>query len=144
MIDTVFNTYKSNEVIRSVCTVMDITEEQLLSKKRNRILVDARRIVVNILRREEYVTTEVAGKAVNRDHSTAVHLQKTHPDIYEIDKQYKAIYDSCIFRYKDEIHFTFDDFVKIGERYNQAKERIEVLEIQIEELENKLLIENTV
>ena len=53
--DNLFGTYKLEDVLEVVAETMSVTKEAILGTKRDRLLVDARRIVMMIILTEESV-----------------------------------------------------------------------------------------
>ena len=54
------------QVIASVETITGITYKQILSTKRSRHLVDARKILVNVMREHLRLTCYQVGKVINK------------------------------------------------------------------------------
>ncbi len=67
-----------NNILTSVCENHNITLNELLSPRRNRKFVLARKECARILR-ENGLSYPKIGKIMNRDHSSIVHLIKPTP-----------------------------------------------------------------
>ena len=72
-----YNPDTIDSIIQSVCDFIKIDKEDLLSTKRDRLLVDARRIAMNILIQEEGISScniRCWSKFVKKNHATGIHL----------------------------------------------------------------------
>jgi DNA-binding NarL/FixJ family response regulator len=62
-----------------VCKARCVPLEDVVGRAGERLIVEARREFVKRARRELNVSYPVIGRAINRDHTTALHLYKTEP-----------------------------------------------------------------
>ena len=83
-------------IARACCNEMDVTMDDLLSCKRDREIVDARKIFYFLCREDlYYFTHRVIGEyAGNRDHSTVVYGVKRAEELLQIDKQFRLSYNA--------------------------------------------------
>jgi len=140
-----FDNYKLYEIIDVVCDTLGVTKDQFLGTKRDRLFVDARRIVINIMLREESASVSNTARSINKDHATAVHYRKTHSVLYSSNNRYRNIYDVCVKKYKGESYKTLEDFLKVGDKYKEAKEKLKLLNSENAELRYTILkLENKI
>lgn len=69
-----------------------ITPNDLTSRRRNRKLVDMRRMIAALLREHYGVSLTKLGKWLNRDHSDVVYLLRTHKNLLATDVGYRRDY----------------------------------------------------
>lgn len=71
-----------------------VTFEEILSKTRKRKVVDVKRIVSFILKRDnnDYTLEEIAN-AINSDHSTICHYKRTHEDLLKTDIAFRRKFE---------------------------------------------------
>lgn len=81
------------QVIASVETITGITYKQILSTKRSRHLVDARKILVNVMRGHLRLTCYQVGKVINKDHSSIIYYERQHP-IHMGESEYRRLYSA--------------------------------------------------
>ena len=81
------------QVIASVETITGITYRQILSTKRSRHLVDARKILVNVMRKHLRLTCYQVGKVIDKDHSSIVYYERQHP-IHMGEPEYRRLYSA--------------------------------------------------
>lgn len=79
----------SDSLIGAVCLEYGITEQKLKSKTRLGHIVEARTIVAYHLHKTLKYSSTVAGKMINRDHSTILHLCNKAQDLMDVDKKFK-------------------------------------------------------
>jgi len=144
-----YNPATIDSIIQSVCDFIQIDKEDLLSTKRDRLLVDARRITVNILLREESHSVSGVGRCVKKNHATVIHYRNSHVSIYDTNARYRHTYDMCVRKYKGESYSSFQDFLLVGKRIKEVEqllkdrdEEIENLKYDILKLEKKFRMNN--
>ena len=121
--------YKMTTVMESVCHVAGVTQDEVISKSRVRHLTEARRAYINILIKEGNYTYTHIGKSIDRHHATVLHNKDNHSFLYEIDKDYKLLYDNCFNRYKGEA----EEFEEVVDSVSRNKElRVEVSKLKEE------------
>tara|TARA_R110000787_G_scaffold31622_2_gene83773 strand:- start:343 stop:798 length:456 start_codon:yes stop_codon:yes gene_type:complete len=81
------------QVIESVQIITGITYTQILSTKRSRHLVDARKILVNVMRKHLRLTCYQVGKVIDKDHSSVIYYEKQHP-IHMGETEYRRLYSA--------------------------------------------------
>jgi len=91
-----YNPDTIDSIIQSVCDFIQINKEDLLSTKRDRLLVDSRRIAVNILLREESHSVSGVGRCIKKNHATVIHYRNSHVSIYDTNARYRHTYDMCV------------------------------------------------
>ncbi len=145
----IYNQFIMDQVIDMVCKTMQVNVEDVFSSSRIRNVVDARRISMNILMREEGLSITSVAKFLNKNHATAIHHRKVHDTLCLSDKAYKSAYDLCLFKYKGGNHSTFSDILDLTNSYKELEEKLEEkdkeiadLKYDILKLENKLRANN--
>jgi len=141
----IYNHYIMEQAVNIVCNTLGVNVEDVYSSKRDRHVVDARRIAMNILIREENLSLSSVARFVKKNHATGVHHKKVHDVLYESEKAYRSAYDLCILNYKDEDKSTFSDVLAISDKYKaltieleEKDKEIADLKYDILKLENKL------
>lgn len=80
-------------VIDSTIGITGITFEQMIGKSRKRHLVDARKILVNVMRKHLKLTCFQVAKIIDKDHSSIVHYEKMHL-IHMKENEYRRLYSA--------------------------------------------------
>jgi len=137
--DNLFGTYKLEDVLNVVSETMSVTKEAILGTKRDRLLVDARRIVMMIILTEESVSVSEAARAINKNHATVIHYRRTHEALYASMPRYRNTYDICLKKYKGEKHLTFQDFLDRGAENSKLQEDLRGLQSENAELRYSIL-----
>lgn len=137
--NTVESMIQIDSIIKSVCTFIKVDKKDFLSTKRDRILVDARRIVVNILLREESHSVSGAGRCINKNHATVIHYRKTHNSLYDSNGRYRHSYDMCVRKYKGESYSSFQDFLNMGKKLTESENLLKDKDQEIATLKYDIL-----
>lgn len=77
------------EIIRKACNYLQLNENDVLSKKRNRELVYARMIIIDMLLNQQsfvYTLQKIATILNKRDHTTIIHNRDVLKDLVETDE----------------------------------------------------------
>lgn len=116
---------------------LGITKEQILSKNREREVVNARRIIALVLLKNKVCTTTKVGELLNRDHSSISHYKKTTNHLLSIEDSLRESFE--------KINVGFRMFT----RSCSPDERMEILmlkkkeiEREIEKLKDEIIIKN--
>jgi len=133
------NETKFHEIIDVICESLEISRDDFQSDNRNRVLVDARRIAINILTREENYPISHSCRAIGRDHATGIHYRKTHDRLYETDRRYKSAYDTCILKYKNKNYTSFKDVLDLTNKFKESEKDVLKLEKENADLKYTIL-----
>ena len=116
---------KVERVKNVVCYVSKISRKQLLSKSRERYIVDNRRMAFVICRDIlELGWTKIA-REFNLNHASIIHHYKKHQDLMAYDEYYKNKYNDILEVFKLQIDYVeprelIREIVNIKkQRYNQ-------------------------
>jgi hypothetical protein len=134
-----YNPDTIDSIIQSVCDFIQINKEDLLSTKRDRLLVDARRIAVNILLREESHSVSGVGRCIKKNHATVIHYRNSHVSIYDTNARYRHTYDMCVRKYKGESYSSFQDFLLMGKKVKDVEELLHSRDQEIADLKYDIL-----
>ena len=134
-----YNPATIDSIIQSVCDFIKVDTKDFLSTKRDRILVDARRITVNILLREESHSVSGAGRCIKKNHATIIHYRSTHNTLYASNARYRHTYDMCVRKYKGEIYSSFQDFLLMGKKVKEVEELLQSRDQEIADLKYDIL-----
>ena len=74
--------------------VNDVFLIDLMSNRRERTIVDARKVYSKILR-DEGISLESIGKSINKNHATVIHYVKDLHSILSYDKELRDKYVAC-------------------------------------------------
>jgi len=131
--------YKIHDVIDIVAKTMKISPKDIIGESRSRHLVDARRIIINIVLAEECFSISETARTLNKHHATAIHYRNTHKSLCVSNPAYKSLYDICLKRYKNEVQLSFQDFLKLNDENSDLRKKIETLEEDKKELSYNIL-----
>ena len=81
------------QLISSVEIITGVTYKQILSTNRSRYLVDARKILVNVMRKHLGLTCYQVGKVIDKDHSSIIYYERQHP-IHMGEPEYRRLYSA--------------------------------------------------
>jgi len=96
---------KIERVKNVVCYVSKISKNELLSKSRERYIVDNRRMAFALCRDVlELGWTKIA-KEFNLNHASIIHHYKKHQDFISIDEYYKNKYNDILEVFKLQINY---------------------------------------
>jgi|TARA_R110000823_G_scaffold49393_16_gene124793 aerobic-type carbon monoxide dehydrogenase small subunit (CoxS/CutS family) len=73
--------------------ITGVDEELACKNDRRRFVVDARKILVNILRKQAGLTCMQIAKIIGKDHSTVVFYEKMHK-VHMIEPDYRQMYSA--------------------------------------------------
>ena len=85
------------DIIDVACQVLKVKREDVLSKSRNREIVECRHIAMSIIRMNSGMALIKIGAMFNRDHSTVLYGIDTFNELYEFDKDFKSKVDMIKF-----------------------------------------------
>ena len=131
--------YTVDSIVDAVCEFMRVDKDAFLSTNRDRLLVDARRIAINIITREESHSISGAARAINKNHATAIHYRKTHDNLYASNARYRYTYDMCSRKYKGDNYASFEDFLEMGKNYRKLETIVEDKDNEIADLKYEIL-----
>ena len=80
-------------IMMAVADAMQVSTRQMMTKSRQRELVQARNMCMYIMKTYFNMTFKEVGKAFNRDHTTAMHGIRMFKQDREVLEQYNSIYD---------------------------------------------------
>tara|TARA_R110000744_G_scaffold39178_3_gene89268 strand:- start:193 stop:660 length:468 start_codon:yes stop_codon:yes gene_type:complete len=126
MVDILTNN-KVLECLDVVSKTLGIEKEAILGKTRDRVLVDARRIIMNIVLSEESISVSDAARSLNKNHATVIYYRSTHHYLYDSLPRYKATYDVCLKEYKGEKAITFQDYLEGNQEMIKLQDEIKKL-----------------
>ena len=123
---------------------------EILSEKRSRENVDARRVFCFILRDESNTSTSI-GEFLKKDHATVLHYIRTFKGLLDSDSSFRERYDDCLKLYviaKNRIkgiEVDTDEVTFLKETIRMLKKDIATLNIEKDSLqtEGKRILEVT-
>jgi chromosomal replication initiator protein len=92
-IEGIYKKVDEEQIIKAISKFFNISEEELLSRKRNKNLVEPRQIFIYLLRELAGAPYTYIAKKTGRDHTTAIHAYKKIEE--EINKNLK-LYDKIL------------------------------------------------
>lgn len=85
---------RANQIIYYISETMNISIDDIMSRKRDRDIVNARQLCVYFVHSfEVHLTLKAVGRKFNRDHSTVIHCIQKVDDICLFDKRFKQLFD---------------------------------------------------
>tara|TARA_R110002096_G_scaffold210537_2_gene397874 strand:+ start:1122 stop:1448 length:327 start_codon:yes stop_codon:yes gene_type:complete len=82
-------TTKINNLIKRVCESYEISDKELMSKRRLAYIVRPRQIIMYILRNDHKMTLERIATLFNKNHATIIHSVKSIENMISYDKDLK-------------------------------------------------------
>jgi hypothetical protein len=134
---------KVERVKNVVCYVSKISRKQLLSKSRERYIVDNRRIAFVICKDILELGWSKIAREFNLNHASIIHHYKKHKDLMAYDEYYKNKYNDILEVFKLQIDYV-EPKELIREIVNIKKQRYnEYLKQKLKENEGKGQSETT-
>lgn len=134
---------KVERVKNVVCYVSKISRKQLLSKSRERYIVDNRRMAFVICRDILELGWSKIAREFNLNHASIIHHYKKHKDLMAYDEYYKNKYNDILEVFKLQIDYV-EPKELIREIVNIKKQRYnEYLKQKLRENEGKGQSETT-
>ena len=134
---------KVERVKNIVCYVSKISRKQLLSKSRERYIVDNRRMAFVICRDILELGWSKIAREFNLNHASIIHHYKKHKDLMAYDEYYKNKYNDILEVFKLQIDYV-EPKELIREIVNIKKQRYnEYLKQKLRENEGKGQSETT-
>jgi len=96
---------KIERVKNVVCYVSKISKNELLSKSRERYIVDNRRMCFALCRDVLELGWSKIAKEFNLNHASIIHHYKKHQDFISIDEYYKNKYNDILEVFKLQINY---------------------------------------
>ena len=97
--------HRVKQAVEAACLVCNISEKEFYNKKRERHLVDARRMVYSFCRNVLGLGWLSIGRYFSVNHATAIHHNKVHQQLLDFDKIYVEKYEGFCELVKAEIGF---------------------------------------
>ena len=125
-----------DEVFPMIEQITGVTLEMLKKGDRRRFVVDARKILVNILREHAKLTCMQAAKIIDKDHTTVVHYEKLHK-IHMIEPEYRRMYSAIAGMYalNNNINVQKDLTMQFNTLHSKTKILLNSLEKQCKIME---------
>ena len=134
---------KIERVKNVVCYVSKISKNELLSKSRERYIVDNRRMCFALCRDVLELGWSKIAKEFNLNHASIIHHYKKHQDFISIDEYYKNKYNDILEVFKLQINYVEPQEL-IKEVVNIKKQRYnEYLKQKLKENDGQGKIETT-
>lgn len=92
-----------NEILKCVCETTNVPLVDVVSKKRNQPISDARRLYFKVAMdtiKDENLTLRMVGESIGLDHSVVIYYKKTAQDLIETDRAFRRLYDRVIATYQ--------------------------------------------
>lgn len=85
-----------DSIVEFVCLVTQVNKNDLLSRKRERVLIDAKRMCYSAIRDlYGYPLTSIGG-FFHMDHTSVIHHLKAHKNLIEWDSSYSEKYNNLL------------------------------------------------
>ena len=108
--------------------ITGVDQELACKNDRRRFVVDSRKILVNILRKQANLTCMQIARIISKDHTTIVHYEKMHK-IHMIEPEYRRMYSAVAGMY------AINDTIRTHE---SLKNQFDTLQYQTKNLLNSL------
>jgi hypothetical protein len=130
-----------NIITDAIESVTGVTYQQILSKNRQRYIVDARKFLVNVLRKHVNFTCYQAGKVIDKDHTTVVHYTKVHKNHMQ-EPEYRRMFGaiSGIFLIQKNVR----DDERLQEQFKDLQRRTKTLLESLEAQEKVFTVRQSI
>tara|TARA_R110002012_G_scaffold2124_7_gene10168 strand:- start:15089 stop:15562 length:474 start_codon:yes stop_codon:yes gene_type:complete len=125
------------EVFDIVEQITGVSKKMMLANTRKRFVVDARKILVCILRHHVKLTCIQIGGIINKDHSSIVHYDRMH-NVHMMEKEYRRLYSAATGTFL--IYKSVKDEERLREQFTSLTDRTKALLTALEGQQNKLNI----
>lgn len=118
-----------------------VSREEVRGRGRDRDLVLARKVIVNLLANYHNVHEDISSLFLNRDRTTAIYYIRQFNDDYKYDRLFRTAYDKILFRteFINNKNITpYEYKEKLEQENKHLQEKIEGLGAKVEELESKI------
>lgn len=91
-----------NEILECVSKTTNVPLVDIVGKKRNQPISDARRLFVKVVTekiKHDGLTLRQVGELVGLDHSTVIYYKKTAQDLIDSDRRFRRLYDRVMAMY---------------------------------------------
>ena len=85
---------KHEEQINEICSILQTTKENLLLKRRHRLIVENRHLVIKWYRDIARLTQTEIGTIFGKDHTTIIHSVKNANNLIDTESQIKDKWNS--------------------------------------------------
>jgi hypothetical protein len=126
-----------NEVFDIVEKITGVSKEIILADTRKRFVVDARKILVCILRHHVNLTCFQIGGIIKKDHSSVVHYDRMHK-VHMMEKEYRRLYSAASGTFL--IYKSVKDEERLREQFTSLTESTKALLTALEGQQSKLNI----
>jgi hypothetical protein len=83
-----------DQVMFAVCSVYDVTRDQIMGRRRTEMLAEARQVAMVMVRRKGYTQEDTAAAFNRKDHVTIGWAEKRCREKYSWDKKFMARWDN--------------------------------------------------
>jgi hypothetical protein len=117
---------------------LNVTKEEILSKKRDRTLADSRRVIMKILKNKfPYCKVVVLGGSVNRDHSSASIQLKNHDELIRYPNDYSDLFHLINDEFEKVSFKNFSSLQELYEAKNGLEAKLNIVNSLIYQFEKK-------
>lgn len=114
----------TNEALEMIATasstILNISTKDMMSTKRDREIVDARRIAYAIARLEFKFTLQSIGRYFEKNHATILHQVNTHEGWIQTEDDYRSKYDEVKnFLFDEESIDKMQEYIKTKNNLNE-------------------------
>ena len=111
-----------DEILVACAEYCDISVDDLKSSRRYRVFTDARKVAVGLFKElQPQSVSYVIGAMINKDHSSILHMAKSHNVLVLVDNNYREFYESIKFIFSSSEGKPKNQPVKTKELVNNYK-----------------------
>tara|TARA_R110002167_G_scaffold366154_1_gene593280 strand:- start:7189 stop:7662 length:474 start_codon:yes stop_codon:yes gene_type:complete len=127
-------------VVESICLTTQISKSELMSRKRYRYLVDAKRMCYSAIREIYGYPYTIIGGFFRMDHANIIHHLKAHKNLLEWDSSYSEKYNNLLTVIQSQESFVEVD--RVMRDVTRMKNEIELKQLLIKQRVNEIETEN--
>ena len=118
------------EVFPMIEEITGVSKQMLERGDRRRFIVDARKILVNILRHHVKLTCMQVAKIIGKDHTTVVHYEKFHK-VHMMEPEYRRMYSAVAGIYA--INDTINTHKQLEQQFRDLQSKTKTLLTSLEQ-----------
>lgn len=92
------------KLLECVLEVLRVTKEEIQGKERVRYIVDARKIIIHILRENTNMGYMHMGRLMNKNHATCIHAYNATNNLLKVDKTFRKNYNLVILAFENQLN----------------------------------------
>ena len=130
---------RDDKIKSEICRRYDVRWISIESKRRVRLVVDARRMYCGILRNTFGITYTLIAKILNKNHATILHNVNQHNNFIKILKSYKLNFEEIEAMLIEDDNYYIHEIVNIERKIDELYKKLDDLLEKKEQYKSKLI-----